>query len=284
MFKAKIGFIGGGNMAKSIISGVISNGYAANLISVVDPNETQLEKLREYGVNATTNVDDIIDKVDILVLAVKPQIMAALAKSIGKKIQLKNVLILSIASGVTIQQLEEWYGSKTAIIRIMPNTPALLKCGASGMYPNGNVAGQQKELAEHLMRSVGVVTWVKDEHLIDVIGAISGSGPAYYFLIMEVIKDVGVRMGLTEKQSKLLTTQTAYGAARMALETSDDLETLRLNVTSKGGITAAAINTFEQLGFRDIVNKALDNNLKRSKELAEMCVTSPKIEHQSEDK
>ena len=284
MFKAKIGFIGGGNMARSIVSGIISNGYEASLISVVDPNESQLDRIREYGVQVTVDANQIIDTVDILVLAVKPQVMSELASLIGKKVKSRNILVLSIASGIRVNQLEKWYGSKTAIIRIMPNTPALLKCGASAMFSNDYVASQQKELAEHLMRSVGVVTWVKKEHLIDVAGAISGSGPAYYFLMMEVIKDIGVRMGLTEKQSKLLTTQTAYGASRMALETADDLEVLRQNVTSKGGITAAAINTLEQKGFRRILDEALDNNLKRSEELAEMGNSSPQIEHKHETK
>jgi pyrroline-5-carboxylate reductase len=283
MFEAKIGFIGGGNMARSIVSGIVSNGYNPINIWVVDPDEIKLDQYREMGINAETDVHKVIEKVDILLLAVKPQVMSELSQAIGAKVKSRNILLISIVTGIRLKQLESWYGEKTAIVRVMPNTPSLLKCGASGMYHNANVAKQQKELAEHLMRSVGVVSWLKDESLIDVVGAISGSGPAYYFLMMEVIQEIGVSMGLTEKQAKLLTTQTAYGAARMALETTDDLEVLRQNVTSKGGITEVSIQTLEEKNFRGIMKEALNNNLKHSEVLAESCVKSAQISHKDEE-
>ena len=268
MFHAQIGFIGGGNMARSIISGMLANSYEPRNLWVVDPDPRKRDDYCQMGVNTAERAESVISRLDIVVIAVKPQSIQALADEIKAVIKKARPLVISIVTGITLSRLQEWFGQETAIVRVMPNTPSLLKCGAAGMYANDNVARQQREGAEHIMRSVGVTTWLDSEDQIDIVGAISGSGPAYYFLLMEAIKDTGIELGLNEQQAHLLTVQTAYGAARMALESGDTLETLRQNVTSPGGITEVALKRMETDGIRETMRTALYENLDHSKALA----------------
>ncbi len=271
MINAQMCFIGGGNMANSIISGLISDNIDASSITVVDPNEAKLNFLNQhYHVNVTESLDKGVQSADIILLCVKPQVMGELL------IHLKHVLegqktpfLISIAAGVPIDAIMTQLGQQVPIVRAMPNTPSIIGCGATALYASEQVSRQQREISEQIMRKVGVVTWVQDEQMMDVVTAISGSGPAYFFYMIEALIASAKEAGLTDKQATLLVTQTAFGASKMALE-SHDIHTLRQNVTSKKGATDAAIATLESHDFAESIAKAVQANIARSKELAKL--------------
>ena len=200
--------------------------------------------------------------------------MSAVAKSAAAVIQEKNSLIVSIAAGISQQSLNEWLGADTAIVRCMPNTPALVLTGATALHANAKVSAEQRSLAENIMRSVGIALWVKEESELDAVTAVSGSGPAYYFLLMEAMEKTAIELGLTEETARLLVQQTALGAAKIALESSESPEQLRKRVTSPGGTTQQAISTFEQGGFTELVSKALHAARDRSIEMSKSAEQS----------
>ncbi|MEY3105991.1 MAG: Pyrroline-5-carboxylate reductase [Pseudomonadota bacterium] len=265
----KIGFIGGGNMASSLISGLIASGHSPQDLWVSDINPETLKVLADnLKVNTSTNNDDIINAVDVIVLAVKPQILSSVAKNAATSIQRKQNLVVSIAAGISQHSLSQWLGDNIAIVRCMPNTPALVLTGATALHANAKVTTEQHDLAENIMRSVGIALWVNDESELDVVTAVSGSGPAYYFLLMEAMEKVAIDMGMSEITARLLVQQTALGAAKIALESSESPEQLRKRVTSPGGTTEQAIETFEQGGFTALVSKALHAARNRSIEMS----------------
>ena len=268
----KIGFIGGGNMASSLISGLIASGHAPDQIWVSDINPDALTTLEhELKVNTSVNNDDIIKAVDVVVLAVKPQALSAVAQSIAAQIQQRKSLVVSIAAGISQSSLSRWLGVDTAIVRCMPNTPALVLTGATALHANNKVTAEQRNLAESILRAVGIALWVEDEAELDAVTAVSGSGPAYYFLLMEAMEKAALELGLSEGTARLLVQQTALGAAKIALESSESPEQLRKRVTSSGGTTQQAIETFEQGGFTELVSKALhaarDRSIEMSKQM-----------------
>jgi pyrroline-5-carboxylate reductase len=268
----KIGFIGGGNMASSLINGLIASGHDSKQIWVSDINTDALNTLKEQlNVNTSANNDDVINAVDVVVLAVKPQILSAVAQSAAPLIQQKKSLVVSIAAGINQNSLSHWLGSDTAIVRCMPNTPALVLTGATALHANGKVTAEQRDLAENILRSVGIALWVENEAELDAVTAVSGSGPAYYFLLMEAMEKTALELGLSQETARLLVQQTALGAAKIALESDESPEQLRKRVTSPGGTTQRAIETFEQGGFADLVSKALhaarDRSIEMSKQL-----------------
>jgi pyrroline-5-carboxylate reductase len=265
----KIGFIGGGNMASSLISGLIASGHSAQHIWVSDVNPDTLKALSEnLNVNTSVNNNEIISAVDVVVLAVKPQVLSSVAKSVAGLIQQKKSLVVSIAAGIGQNSLSQWLGTETPIVRCMPNTPALVLTGATALHANTQVTPEQHDLAENIMRSVGIALWVKDESELDAVTAVSGSGPAYYFLLMEAMEKAALELGLNEVTARLLVQQTALGAAKIALESSESPEELRKRVTSPGGTTQTAIETFEQGGFSELVLKALHAARDRSIEMS----------------
>ena len=265
----KIGFIGGGNMASSLISGLIASGHSAQHIWVSDVNPDTLKALSEnLNVNTSVNNNEIISAVDVVVLAVKPQVLSSVAKSVAGLIQQKKSLVVSIAAGIGQNSLSQWLGTETPIVRCMPNTPALVLTGATALHANTQVTPEQHDLAENIMRSVGIALWVKDESELDAVTAVSGSGPAYYFLLMEAMEKAALELGLNEVTARLLVQQTALGAAKIALESSESPEELRKRVTSPGGTTQRAIETFEQGGFSELVLKALHAARDRSIEMS----------------
>ena len=265
----KIGFIGGGNMASSLISGLIASGHSPQDLWVSDVNQDALKVLAEnLNVNTSTNNDDIINAVDVVVLAVKPQILSTVAKNATASIQQKQPLVVSIAAGISQQSLSQWLGNNIAIVRCMPNTPALVLTGATALHANAQVTAEQHDLAENIMRSVGIALWVNDESELDVVTAVSGSGPAYYFLLMEAMEKAAIEMGMNEVTARLLVQQTALGAAKIALESSESPEQLRKRVTSPGGTTQQALETFEEGGFTALVSKALHAARDRSIEMS----------------
>ena len=266
-----IGFIGGGNMAGSLIGGIIANGYEAGHILVSDPNKDTRQHLeRLFGIQTTGNNRKVVESMDVVVLAVKPQILQAVCRDLAASVQQCQPLIISIVAGIGSPDIERWLGGKCAIVRCMPNTPALLRCGATGMYAAPGVSAEQHEVAENILKAVGITMWLEEEALLDAVTAISGSGPAYFFLFMEAIQQAGQNLGLDAHQARELTLQTALGAARMAMESEDDPATLRAKVTSRGGTTEQAIQTFEQGGLRHLVEQALNAAQQRAHQLADI--------------
>jgi pyrroline-5-carboxylate reductase len=251
------------------MSGLIASGHSAQHIWVSDVNSDTLKALSEnLNVNTSVNNDDIINAVDVVVLAVKPQVLSSVAKSVAGLIQQKKSLVVSIAAGIGQNSLSQWLGEDTPIVRCMPNTPALVLTGATALHANSQVSPEQHDLAENIMRSVGIALWVKDESELDAVTAVSGSGPAYYFLLMEAMEKAALELGLNEVTARLLVQQTALGAAKIALESSESPEQLRKRVTSPGGTTQRAIETFEQGGFSELVLKALHAARDRSIEMS----------------
>jgi pyrroline-5-carboxylate reductase len=271
----KIGFIGGGNMASSLINGLIASGHAPEQIWVSDINPDTLTTLKkQLNVNTSANNDDVINAVDVVVLAVKPQTLGAVAQNIAAPIQQKKSLVVSIAAGINQNSLSRWLGADTAIVRCMPNTPALVLTGATALHANDKVTAEQCDLAENILRSVGIALWVENESELDAVTAVSGSGPAYYFLLMEAMEKAALELGLSQETARLLVQQTALGAAKIALESAESPEQLRKRVTSPGGTTQRAIETFEQGGFTELVSKALHAARDRSIEMSKQMENS----------
>ncbi|NOR70677.1 MAG: pyrroline-5-carboxylate reductase [Methylomarinum sp.] len=270
----KIGFIGGGNMATSLINGLIASGHQPNQLWVSDANQETLQSLAAtLNVNVNHNNNDLVNEVDVVVLAVKPQVLRGVAEQIADTLRGRDVLVVSIAAGISQESLSEWLGNNMAIVRCMPNTPALVRTGATGLHANSRVSAEQKDLAENILRSVGIALWVDHESELDAVTAVSGSGPAYYFLLMEAMEQTALELGLSEQTARLLIQQTALGAAKIALESHETPSELRQRVTSPGGTTQQAIKTFEEGGFSQLVSKALhaarDRSVEMSKELGE---------------
>ena len=263
-------FIGGGNMAGSLVGGLINNGYATKQITVTDPDSEKLQQLKQqFGINTTTDNTQAVENADVIVLAVKPQILHEVCASLKPICHKNRPLIISIAAGIRSTDIDRWLGNNNAIVRCMPNTPALIQAGATGLFANTASSEEQKNSANQILSSAGITLWVEDEQLLDAVTAVSGSGPAYFFLFMEAMQKAGQNLGLSEDVASLLARQTALGAARMSLEGTDDPATLRTKVTSKGGTTAAAIASFEQNHFNDIVEQALTSARDRAIELAD---------------
>jgi pyrroline-5-carboxylate reductase len=270
MHTQKIGFIGGGNMATSLISGLIASGHPAENIWVSDVNADTLTSLAsKLNVNTTADNHVVLNTVDVVVLAVKPQNLKTVAIAAAPIVQQKKLLVVSIAAGISQKSLVHWLGDNTAIVRCMPNTPALVLTGATALHANHQVSTEQRDFAESILRAVGITLWVENESELDAVTAISGSGPAYYFLLMEAMEKVAVSLGLTETTARLLVQQTALGAAKIALESSESPELLRKRVTSPGGTTQRAIETFEQGGFSGLVARALIAARDRSIEMSQ---------------
>ncbi len=264
-----IGFIGGGNMATSLIGGLISDNVPAGNIRVADPDAERREDLaNRFGINTTADNLELVGTSDVVVLAVKPQMLHEVCRSIAEVQQTHKPLILSVAAGIRIADIERWLGGNCAIVRTMPNTPALVQSGATALFANTNVNDEQGELAEGIMRSVGLTLWLEQESQMDAVTALSGSGPAYIFLIIELMQQAGTKLGLPEESARLLAVQTAFGAAKMALESPDDSTTLRARVTSPGGTTERAISILEQGDIRELFDKALEGARDRAIELA----------------
>lgn len=266
---AHIAFIGGGNMAASLLGGMLARGFRAGRITVTDISPDRLRFLeKQYGVGVTESNTDAARNADVILLAVKPQQMADVAGSLAPVLAGRQALVVSIAAGVTIAKLQQWLGRDTAIVRCMPNTPALVQSGATGLYASPQATEAQRMLAHAMLDAVGIALWLDNEAQLDAVTALSGSGPAYFFLVMESMIAAGRALGLDEKLARQLTLQTALGAAQMAITSEEDPDELRRKVTSPGGTTQAALNVFESAQLRDIFLKALVAARDRSRELA----------------
>ncbi len=268
MNNKKIGFIGGGNMASSLLNGLIASGHAEDKLWVSDTNPDVLNHLStKFNIHLCENNSQLAEAVDVVVLAVKPQIMHAVADSLASAMT-DRPLIISIAAGINQASLAKWLGSELAIVRCMPNTPALVRMGATALHANSVVDNDERNLAETILRAVGVTLWVDDESQLDAVTAVSGSGPAYFFLLMEAMEEIAIELGLPAETARLLIQQTALGAATIALESEEPPGILRQRVTSPGGTTEKAIQTFQQGDFNTLVSQALTAAKRRSVELS----------------
>ncbi|MBW5290332.1 MAG: Pyrroline-5-carboxylate reductase [Candidatus Ruthia sp. Asou_11_S2] len=267
MQNSLIGFIGAGNMAHAIISGLINNATKHNQIKISDTNEALLSlRKAEFNLEVFTDNAKLATQCNVIVLAVKPQVLSSVCKDLKDKLT-TNTLIISIAAGVRSRDIERWLGDSQAIVRTMPNTPALLNQGITGLFANEQVSDKQKSLAENILNSVGECLWVDDEDLLDAITAVSGSGPAYFFLMLESMIKAGAALGLDEAVAQKLSIQTALGASMMASSSEDSPQQLRNKVTSKNGTTQAAIESFQDQDFEIIIAHAMRAAFDRANEI-----------------
>ncbi|WP_428608091.1 pyrroline-5-carboxylate reductase [Sedimenticola sp.] len=264
-------FIGAGNMATSLIGGLVADGYDPKKIIASDPDSGKLADLSaRFGIQSGTDNIDAIRQADVVVLAVKPQALEQLCRDIQAAVQQRHPLVVSIAAGIREADMQAWLGGDIALVRTMPNTPAMLQAGATVLHAGSGVTAAQRDLAESILRAVGLTRWVDNEALMDIATALSGSGPAYFFLVMEAMETAAISNGLAADTARLLTIQTALGAARMAIESSDGPATLRQKVTSPGGTTERALSILEQGKLRELFGEAIGGACERSKELSEM--------------
>lgn len=268
MKDTKIAFIGAGNMASALFGGLLKKGYTATNIIATDPNQACLDRAAEMGVRTSKGNETVLATAEVAVLAVKPQVLKSVLEPLRPLLMQRKPLLLSIAAGIDLPSLEAWSGEGVPIVRCMPNTPALVGTGATGLFANRWVSEPQRDVAQAIVEAVGTALWLGTERQLDAVTAVSGSGPAYFFLVMEAMQEAGVRLGLAPAEAEQLTLQTALGAARMALDSGVDIAELRRRVTSPGGTTEQALLSFERGGLKSLFDEAMVNCARRSEQLA----------------
>ncbi|WPP00209.1 pyrroline-5-carboxylate reductase [Pseudomonas sp. HR96] len=268
MSHTRIAFVGAGNMASSLIGGLLAQGVEASLIRASARSaETRSKVAAEHGIEVFEDNAQAIADADVVVLGVKPQGIKALCEALRPVLKPQQ-LVISIAAGITCASMAQWLGEQPTV-RCMPNTPSLLREGVSGLYATDKVTAEQREQAQNLLSAVGLAVWLDDEKQLEAVTAVSGSGPAYFFLLIEAMTAAGEKLGLSREVAAQLTAQTALGAARMVIASDVDAAELRRRVTSPGGTTEAAIKTFQAGDFAALVQNALTAAAQRSAELAE---------------
>ncbi len=269
----KIGFVGGGNMGSCLIGGLLKKNITPDNIVVADQSPQTCQVLaQKWGINTTTEPNEIVSLVDILVLAVKPQQMKALLEHIAPSYNPAKTLVISIAAGITTSQIKRWLQQNDCqVVRAMPNTPALLGQGITGLYASEQVSLLGKQQADNLLNTVGETVWLNEESLMDVVTALSGSGPAYFFYIMEALLKGAISLGLAPEIASKLALQTALGSAAMAMHAApdEDVASLRAKVSSPGGTTEAGIKVLKDGKLEDLILKTLINATERGKELSQ---------------
>ncbi len=269
MFQESLGFIGGGNMARSLVGGLLARGLPPRQVIVSDPIASQRDALSaQLGVRVTEDNAVAARAVQVLILAVKPQELRGVATQLAPAISNSRPLVVSVAAGIRAEDLKRWLGG-IPVVRAMPNRPALNGCGVTGLFATSDVAQAGKQLAESILGAVGPTVWVDREAQMDAVTAVSGSGPAYFFLLIEMLESAGVQLGLPVNVSRQLAIETAYGAGQMAKIATETPAVLREQVTSKGGTTEAALKHLEAADVRAIFTAAVTAAAKRSAEMAE---------------
>lgn len=264
-----ISFIGAGNMASAIIGGMLDSGFKGADIWVSAPDDSHLQSIRKrFGVSVTTDNRYCAQQADIVILAVKPQVMADVCRDIAPVVQNTRPLMVSIAAGLEAGTLDEWLGGGLPLVRVMPNTPSLVGKGAAGLFANDQVSDKQKQSVEAVFSSIGSALWVEEENLLHAVTALSGSGPAYFFLMLEALEEAATEAGIEAETARKLAIQTMAGAAEMAGRSEHDPAQLKRNVMSPGGTTERAIHTFEDGGLRELVKKAYTAAFSRSEDMA----------------
>lgn len=264
----KISFIGGGNMAQALISGLLAKGILPEYITVSDPNPDNREQLQAKGINTIDSAKNPLDALmaDVVVLAVKPQIMSTVVADFSQV--LDKQLIISVAAGLSTDSLTKMLNGYQNIVRAMPNTPAMVQAGATGLYATDSINEQEKQLATELMEASGLVIWVDDEEQLHAVTAVSGSAPAYFFYFIESVIQGGIDLGLSQEQASALAMQTALGAAKMSISSDDTPEQLRRKVMSPGGTTEAAVHSLQADKVNELIGKAMQACVKRSREMS----------------
>ena len=268
--KPKMVFIGGaGNMAGAVIGGLVASGYPAQRIVATGRNEQKLADFAgRHGVQVTTDNDSAVSEADVLVLSVKPQMMKALCEQIAGLVSDRKPLVITLAAGIPLAAYQRWLGTGVPIVRAMPNTPALVGTGVTGLFAGDGVSGEQKQIAEQMAEAVGIAIWVEEESGIDQVIAVSGSGPAYYFQFMESMIDAAEKAGMPRADAERLTLQTALGAAKLAVASDVDVAQLKRNVMSPNGTTERAIQRFQSGGLPELVEHAMRDCAARAAEMA----------------
>lgn len=262
-----IAFVGGGNMARSLIGGLVARGHSPDYIVAADPIPSQLDALRtQFGIRTTQRNEEALAAADVVILAVKPQEMRNVVTQLAPQLR-SGPLLISIAAGIRASDIQRWAGG-IAVVRCMPNRPALQGCGVTGLFATAEVPAVGREHAERILSAVGTTLWLEHESQMDAVTAVSGSGPAYFFLLIEMLEQAGIALGLPAHVSRTLAVETAYGSGCMARESQDSPATLREQVTSKGGTTEAALNYLEAHRVRAVFTAAIAAAAKRSEELA----------------
>ena len=267
---SKIAFIGAGNMNSAIILGLLNSGVNPEHIIVSNPSPEKREALaKQYGIQQTPNNSEAVAFADTVVLGVKPHFISEVCQDLREKTDVSSKCFLSVAAGTPVAQIQEALGGNAAVVRTMPNTPSQVGLGITGAYASPQVTEHQKQISENLIKAVGDIVWLENESQIDQITAVSGSGPAYYFLFMEAMEKKAIEFGFSAEQSRLLVQQTALGAATMVAKNDISISQLRENVTSKGGTTQAALTSFIEGGLTELVEKSMSAAVARAKEMAQ---------------
>jgi pyrroline-5-carboxylate reductase len=276
MTRETIAFIGGGNMATSLIAGLIADGHDPRALIVSDPDGVKREALVErFGVRATEDNSTALRDAGLVVLCVKPQMAGPVCRGLSAAVGRQKPLIVSVMAGIREQSIQQWLGGEVPLVRAMPNTPVMIQSGAIVLHATPEASPDQRDRAETLLRAGGLTRWVEREEEMDAVTALSGSGPAYFFLLMEILEQAGAELGLDSESARLLTIQTALGAARMAMESSDSPRELRERVTSPGGTTERALDVLETGGIRELVTRAVSAARTRSEELSKLLAETP---------
>lgn len=272
MTKSNIGFVGAGNMAQAIIGGLIKTGTSVDQLYIYEPNEALARQLAANpGIQVMSASVELLEYCDVIVLAVKPQIMQQALAGFRGAAPKSEAFFISVAAGLPIALMQKWLRAAHPIVRVMPNTPALVGAGVSGLFASDEVNEAQRQQAESILRAVGSVIWVDEEALIDSVTAVSGSGPAYFFYFIEALEKAALQNGLNAEQAKILSLETAFGAAKLALESDVDAATLRERVTSPGGTTEAALKTFADLKISEGIAEAVAAAAARARKLAKLA-------------
>jgi len=271
MGEISVGFVGGGNMTRAIAGGLLASGFSATDILISEPSAEQREILRQEfpGVATTDGNSEAAAQSDYLVLAVKPQILATACRDLAGQVQRTRPLIISIVAGIRSDDIDRWLGGNLAIVRVMPNQPALLQQGVSGVFANERVTAAEQAGAERIMAAVGRVVSVPREADIDAVTAISGSGPAYFYLLIDMLMQTAQQLGLDDQAAATLAMETASGAAALATASGESMQKLIARVRSPGGTTAAALDSLEEQNIRDIFARALTAARDRAVALAD---------------
>jgi len=269
MTNQHLAILGGGNMGRALIGGMLRCGTRPEHITVGESSEAAREALSaDFGVQCTTDNAAAVEAASVIVLAVKPQVAGTVLAPLQPALQRTRPLVISIAAGIRLAALESWCGAGVPVVRAMPNRPALVGAGATGLFAPPSVAGTHRDAAERVLQAVGEVIWVTAEDDIDVVTALSGSGPAYFFLLAELLTQGAIDLGLEPQAARRLAIATLHGAGQLAHTGDGDLARMRAEVTSKGGTTEAAVKAFEAADLRGIVARALEAATRRGRELA----------------
>ena len=270
MTNQHLAILGGGNMGRALIGGMLRCGTRPEHITVGESSEAAREALSaDFGVQCTADNAAAVEAASVIVLAVKPQVAGTVLAPLQPALQRTRPLVISIAAGIRLAALESWCGAGVPVVRAMPNRPALVGAGATGLFAPPSVAGTHRDAAERVLQAVGEVIWVTAEDDIDVVTALSGSGPAYFFLLAELLTQGAIDLGLEPQAARRLAIATLHGAGQLAHTGDADLARMRAEVTSKGGTTEAAVKAFEAADLRGIVARALEAATRRGRELAE---------------